>query len=190
MSVIEILQSRRAIRNYQPSKIERDKIEYLLHAATLAPNDRMREPWGFYIIQGEKKLQFEELALDYLKERFPAKPNLIESSLRVVKNTPVIIAVTADMVIGDEEASADNEYATCCAIHSMWLAAEELGLGFVWRTRGVGLVRDNRLRQFLSLPDHKKVIGSVFIGYPAEGDAGKRNEKKRTSYSEKTSWLS
>ncbi|WP_026582466.1 nitroreductase family protein [Bacillus sp. J33] len=190
MSIFNILESRRAIRNYQSAAIEREKIERLLHAATLAPNDRMREPWSFYVIQGDKKAEYEEIALHYLKERFPSKPHLIESSLRVVKNTPVIIAVAADLVHGDEEASADNEYATCCAIHSMWLAAEELGLGFVWRTRGVGLVRDNRLRQFLSLPDDKKVIGSVFIGYPEENDAGKQKEKSRTSYREKTQWLS
>ncbi|WP_408010316.1 nitroreductase [Pseudalkalibacillus sp. A8] len=190
MSVMDILQRRRAIRNYQSASIEREKIEQLLHAATLAPNDRMREPWNFYVIQGEKKNQYEELALDYLIQRFPTKPNLVESSIQVVKNTPVIIIVAADMVDGNEEASTDNEYATCCAIHSMWLAAEELGLGFVWRTRGVGLVRDERLRQFIRLPQDKKVVGSVFLGYPSQGEVEKLKEKSRTSYIEKTTWLS
>jgi nitroreductase len=190
MSVVDVLHRRRAIRNYESIHIEREKIEQLLHAGTLAPNDRMREPWSFYVIQGDKKAHYEELALDYLKERFPTKPNLVESSIKVVKNTPVIIVVTADLVEGDVEASTDNEYATCCAIHSMWLMAEELGLGFVWRTRGVGLVRDERLRQFLTLPESKKVVGSVFLGYPSLEEVEKLKGKSRTSYLEKTTWLS
>jgi nitroreductase len=189
MSVVDALQNRRAIRNYKTQEVEQEKIEQLLHAATLAPNDRMREPWSFYVIQGEAKMKYEQLASDFLEERFPTKPNLVEGSLKVLRNTPVMIVVTSDIVPGDEEASADNEYAACCAIHSMWLAAVELGLGFVWRTRGVGLVRDERLHTFIGSPVNKKIIGTVFVGYPDLEELEKIKPKARTPYQEKTTWL-
>ncbi len=189
MAVIKALKNRRAIRNYESREVEREKIGQLLDAATWAPNDGMREPWSFYVIQGEAKARYEKLATDYLKERFPTKPHLVEGSLKVVKNTPVSIVVTADIVPDDEGASQDNEYAVCCAIHSMWLAAKELNLGFVWRTRGVGLVRDERLYEFIGSPEHKKVIGTVFLGYP-EGEALKKMKMpSRTPFEEKTVWL-
>ncbi|TYR80610.1 nitroreductase [Priestia megaterium] len=189
MSIIAQLKQRRAIRDYELRDVEDEKIEQLLEAATWAPNDRMREPWSFYVIKGEAKKRYEDLATTYLNERFPTKPHLVESSLKALKNTPVHIVVTSDVVPGDEEASSDNEYAVCCAVHSMWLAAKELGLGFVWRTRGVGLVRDERLHQFIGSPENKKIIGNIFVGYPNEQSLQKMKTPSRTSFKEKTTWL-
>ncbi|WP_042346733.1 nitroreductase family protein [Bacillus massiliigorillae] len=185
--IIQELQERRAIRNYETTEVPNETIEALLEAATWAPNDRMREPWNFYVIKGEAKKRYEILAEQYLLERFPTKPNLIESSLEVVKSTPLLIVVAADQIPEDADASEDNVYAVCCAIHSMWLAAKELGLGFVWRTRGVGLVRDERLYQFIGAPENKKIIGTVFAGYPKE--LKEATPKKRASITEKTVWL-
>ncbi|MED4454690.1 nitroreductase family protein [Metabacillus fastidiosus] len=187
--MLEILKKRRAIRDYIDKDVEDEKLAILLEAATLAPNDRLREPWSFYVIKGEAKKRYEQLAEEYLNERFPTKPHLVESSLKVVKTTPVHIVVTSDIVPDDEDATKDNEFAVCCAIHSMWLAAEELGLGFVWRTRGVGLVHDDRLHEFIGSPENKKVIGNIFVGYPDEESLNKLKPSKRTSYTEKTTWL-
>ncbi|MGG3801296.1 nitroreductase family protein [Metabacillus fastidiosus] len=187
--MLEILKKRRAIRDYIDKDVEDEKLAILLETATLAPNDRLREPWSFYVIKGEAKKRYEQLAEEYLNERFPTKPHLVESSLKVVKTTPVHIVVTSDIVPDDEDATKDNEFAVCCAIHSMWLAAEELGLGFVWRTRGVGLVHDDRLHEFIGSPENKKVIGNIFVGYPDEESLNKLKPSKRTSYTEKTTWL-
>lgn len=189
MSIIAEIKNRRAIRDYAQRDVEDEKIKTLLEAATWAPNDRMREPWSFYVIKGEAKKRYEILAAQYLQERFPTKPHLVESSLKVLKTTPVHIVVTADTVSGDEEASVDNEYAVCCAIHSMWLAARELGLGLVWRTRGVGLVRDQRMYEFIGSPENKKMIGNLFIGYPDEQAVKKIKVPARTPFEEKTVWL-
>lgn len=189
MSILLDIKNRRAIRDYDGQEVEDEKIHKLLEAATWAPNDRMREPWTFYVVKGEAKRKYNKLAEDYLKERFPTKPHLIESSLKVVKNTPVQIIVTSDVIPGDEDATKDNEFAVCCAIHAMWLAAHELGLGFVWRTRGVGLVHDERLYQFIGSPEHKKVIGNLFIGYPDPEALKKAKTPTRTSFKEKTIWM-
>ncbi|AJY76923.1 nitroreductase family protein [Paenibacillus beijingensis] len=185
MSAFDVLKQRQAVRNYEPREVEDDKIVRLLEAATWAPNDRLREPWHFYVIRGEAKQRYVQMATEYLQERFPTKPHLVKESLAVLETTPLVITVTADIVPGDEASSEDNEYAAACAIHSMWLAAKELGLGLVWRTRGVGLVRDERLSRFIGSPENKKIIGTVFIGYPA----AETPATNRKPYDEKTTWL-
>lgn len=185
MSVLNILKERRAVRQYLPREVESEKIQYLLEAAVTAPNDRLREPWHFYVIQGEAKFRYENIARTYLEERFPTKPHLVKDSLAVLETTPLVIVVTADMIPGDEDSSEDNEYAAACAIHSMWLAAQDLGLGVVWRTRGIGLVRDERMMEFIGSPENKKIIGTVFIGYPA----GETPPTKRSSFEAKVSWM-
>ncbi|MFB0828354.1 nitroreductase [Brevibacillus laterosporus] len=186
MSLLQTLQQRQAIRAYDGRPIEKEKIEQLLDAAILAPNDRLREPWHFYVIQGAAKERFNQVAQDFLLERFPTKPHLVEESMKNVLATPLIIVATSQIIEGDEASSLDNDYAVSCAIHSMWLMASELGLGFVWRTRGVGLARDERLKAFLSLSDQEKVIGSLFIGYPTD-EATPRTARKPIT--QKTTWV-
>ncbi|PZE20445.1 nitroreductase family protein [Paenibacillus xerothermodurans] len=185
MSVMELLQRRRAVRNLTSAEVEDEKIHALLEAAVQAPNDRLREPWHFYILRGEAKQRYQALALQYLEERFPTKPHLVQESLKVVTATPLVIVVTADIVPGDAAASRDNEYATACAIHSMWLAADELGLGLVWRTRGIGLVHDERMHRFIGSPANRRVVGTLFVGYPAEQPA----PTPRTPHEEKMTFL-
>jgi nitroreductase len=185
LSMIEALRTRRAIRQFEDRPVEEQLLHKLLEAAVYAPNDRLREPWHFYIITEEAKKRYERLAEQYLQERFPTKPHLVESSLKVLYTIPALIVITSDIVPNDEEATRDNEYATCCSAYSIWLAANELGLGCVWRTRGIGLVSDPRLHEFIGSPDNKKIIGTLCVGYPAENPA----ETKRTPYMEKSTWL-
>ncbi|HWI47995.1 MAG TPA: nitroreductase [Rummeliibacillus sp.] len=187
MTIIEAIQERRAIRNYANRPIEKEKIEKLLEVATYAPNDRLRQPWHFYVIQGESMKRYEKMATEYLQQRFPTKPHLVESSLKVVTTTPVAIVVTSSLIPDKPDDSEDNIFATCCAIHSMWLAAQELDLGFVWRTRGVGLVHDQRMHDFIGSPENEKVIGTIFIGYPEEGTEVPATT--RVPFEEKTTWL-
>ncbi|SFE15477.1 Nitroreductase [Paenibacillus algorifonticola] len=185
LTLLDALKQRRAVRNYLPQEVEEEKIHALLEAATLAPNDRLREPWHFYVVRGEAKQRYEQLARTYLEERFPTKPHLVKESIKVLETTPLAIVVTADVIEGDEASSKDNEYAAACAIHSMWLTAETLGLGLVWRTRGIGLVHDERMFAFIGSPEGKKIIGTIFIGYPQ----GEAPSTARKPYSEKTTWL-
>ncbi|PID15979.1 nitroreductase [Sporosarcina sp. P34] len=184
--MLEALKKRRAIRQFEVREVEREKIEALLEAATYAPNDRMREPWHFYVLQGDSLTQYEQVALDYLQKRFPTKPHLVESSMEAITRTPLIIVVTSAIVDGDEGATKDNTFAVSGAIMSMWLMAEQLGLGMVWRTRGVGLVHETALHTFIGASDQEQLVGTLCIGYPAEEIT---TTKKRTPFAEKTTWL-
>lgn len=184
--MLERLKKRRAIRQFLPQPVEREKIETLLEAATYAPNDRMREPWHFYVLQGDSLKRFEQVAFNYLQQRFPTKPNLVESSMQAVTKTPLIIVVTSAVVEGDDGATLDNKFAVSSAIMSMWLMAEALGLGMVWRTRGVGLVHDIAMHEFIGATDSEQLIGTLCIGYPEETVT---IEKKRTPFLEKTTWV-
>ncbi|MDR7079023.1 nitroreductase [Neobacillus niacini] len=184
--MLDALKKRRAIRQFETREVERDKIETLLEAATFAPNDRMREPWHFYVLQGDSLKRYEQVALDYLQKRFPTKPHLVESSMEAITKTPLVIVVTSAIVDGDEGATKDNTFAVSSAIMSMWLMAEQLGLGMVWRTRGVGLVHDTALYDFIGASDGEQLVGTLCIGYPAEEST---SAKKRTPFAEKTTWL-
>ena len=70
MSIIQALNERRAIRNYENRTVEKEKITQLLEAAITAPNDRLREPWNFYVIKDEAKHRYEKLAEEFCNSVF------------------------------------------------------------------------------------------------------------------------
>lgn len=185
MQLMDGLKSRRAVRRYSPREVETDTIGRLLEAATWAPNDRLREPWHFYVMVGEAKKRYEELVRRFMKGNLAAKPESVNETMRMVESTLLVIVATSDIVPGDAASSEDNDYAAACAIHCMWLAAQELDLGMVWRTRGIGMVRDERLYRFIGAPEDKKIIGTLYIGYPENGAPA----TIRTPFTEKTTWL-
>jgi nitroreductase len=122
MSVQEVLKQRRAVRNYLPKEVETEKIQALLDCAVLAPNDRLRQPWHFYVIRGEAKARFEEIAKEYLLERFPTKPNLVKESLAVLEKTPLVIVATADIIpSGEPDADAPATERTAAEAKTTWL---------------------------------------------------------------------
>ncbi len=51
--------------------------------------------------------------------------------------------------------------ATACAVHNLILAAEARGLDSYWSSGG--LLRDDRVRRYLDLSIHERIIGTVFL---------------------------
>ncbi len=54
MTLLELIRKRRSIRNYEDRPVEREKIEYLLECARLAPSAVNYQPWQFIMITQEE----------------------------------------------------------------------------------------------------------------------------------------
>ncbi len=87
-------------------------------------------------------------------------------------------------LVADDPVQREEDYAaTFCAIQNIMLAATGLGLGSYLRTGD--LLNEPRLAQLLDLPADHRVVGTVYLGYPAE----EPKPRKRTPAAEKTRWL-
>ncbi len=71
--MLKALKKRRAIRQFEAREVEREKIEKLLEAAIYAPNDRMREPWHFYVMQGDSLKGYEAGGTQFFRKAFSDK---------------------------------------------------------------------------------------------------------------------
>ena len=56
MQLMEVLASRRSVRAYTSQPVEREAIEQLVRAATLAPSGINSQPWAFGVIEGAERL--------------------------------------------------------------------------------------------------------------------------------------
>src|SRR4051812_9767436 len=61
MQTLDAITNRRSIRNFSTRPISRAEIEQLLHAAVLAPNHRLTQPWHFYVMGPEARRGYGEI---------------------------------------------------------------------------------------------------------------------------------
>lgn len=184
--VLEAIRGRRSIARMKPDPVPRDLVMRLLDAAVWSPNHRVTEPWQFFVLEGESKQRFAEIRRDFRRKQLPnpdaaeVQPAL-DKVYRDTVETPLIIAVTSHLA-EDPETREEDIWATYGAAYAFMLGAWAEGLGTYFRT---GAIRDDpRLRQLLSLPEHRRIIGIVYAGYPADVPA-----RRRTPAAEKTVWL-
>lgn len=186
MTVLEAITTRRSIAQFRPDPIPRETIERLLEAAVWVPNHRLTQPWQFFVLQSEAKRRFAEIRRDFRKTTLP-NPDAPEVQPALKKmyddtmNTPAIIVVTSH-VHDDPETREEDFWATFAATYAFMLGAWSLGIGSYFRTGPLLVYLP--LREFLNLPEDRRIIGVLYVGYPAAVP-----QKPRIPAVEKTVWL-
>ncbi len=185
-SVLDVIRSRRSVPKMKPDPIPRALIEQLLDAAVWAPNHRLTEPWQFFVLEGAAKRRFAEIRREFRRSQLP-NPEAPEVQAALDKvyqsavETPTLIAVTSHLA-DDPETREEDVWATYGAAYAFMLGAWAYGVGTYFRT---GALRDAPgLRELLGLPDNRRIIGVIYVGYPAEVP-----QRKRSPASAKTVWL-
>ena len=160
--MIEAIQHRRSVRNFQEKSIEDEKLNEILEAARLAPSGNNRQPWFFIVI----------------------KDGLIKNEVAVATNNqawiasaPVVIVAVADlcarsqdyagMFVDEETSSFDVKRIirdTTIAITHILLEVDNQGLGACW----CGAFTQEGIRPVLGIPEDKFVLAVIPVGYPAE----------------------
>ncbi len=180
------IKERRSIRKYKSRLLEKEMIDEILKAGTLAPSAKNRQPWKFIVYQGKSKDELlGEMEKGLLRERdgeavLPgSKSGLSDAfhTLRVMREAPVLIVLlningaSPFERIGSEERIA--EICDClsigAAVENMLLKAAELGIGSLWIAN-----------TFFAYPELAEKIGTahqpvgaVSLGYADEAPAAR-----------------
>lgn len=185
--ITALIRSRRTIkpRAFSPRQVQRDQIEKMLEAANWAPTHGLTEPWRFKVYAGEplRQLLFTWAAI-YKRTTPPDK--FLPERYEDIRNraSQCTAAILAWMKRQDsEEIPEVEEYAACaCAIHNIALVCTAYGIGCFWSTGPVCYSRE--LHEYLGLGPKDKVVGLLYLGYPA----GPWPEGRRSHWLNKTEW--
>lgn len=120
MNFKQLCEERYSVRSYLSKEIEKEKIDYLLECARMAPSAANRQPWLFYVISDEKMRQ--QLHKTYQRDWFANAPLYIV----ICKDT----AQSWKRINSDGKDHADIDAAI--AAEHLCLAAHEQGLGACW----------------------------------------------------------
>lgn len=154
MNFLEVVQTRRSLRSYLDKPVEREKLEYVLESARLAPSWKNLQCWRFIVVEDVE--QRKALA-ETQQESNPGRKALIEA--------PVVIVLCA--VPSESEVWEGKDFMMLdagVAMEHLVLAATEQGLGTCWQ----GWYREKKAREVLHVPDDVRVVAMTPLGYAAE----------------------
>lgn len=146
MSLIDIILTRRSIRQYEKKEITHEVLTQIFEAGRNAPSAANRQPLRFIVLNDN----------EMKKELSNGMFN------RFIKDSPVVIVGCADVnsLLTGKLAIVD----AAIAMQNMVIAAWTLGIGSCW----IGDFNEKKVKELLKIPDKWKVVALVTLGYPAE----------------------
>ena len=160
MDFLELVKLRHSVRQYSAREVEKEKLEYVLECARLAPSAVNKQPWHFYVVQGAEVKR----ALDacYVREWFAQAPLCI-------------VACVDDGQAWVRSADGKNhaDIDVAIAVEHICLAAAAQGLGSCW----VCNFDVERCAQVLQLPEGRRPVALIPIGYPLTDEVPAKGRK-------------
>lgn len=190
MDTTEAIAARRSIRKFKDQPVPEDLIRQVLHAATLAPSGKNRQPWRFYVVQGEERAEMVRVMREGMAklEAQGMGTGSAKWTAQVMEQAPATVFVfnpNAGWVnmpaeIGDWMWNVVDVQSVGAAIQNMLLKALDLGLGSLWIC-DVFLACDE-LSAWLG--ESSQMIAAVSLGYPDESP----EPRPRKTVDEVTVW--
>ena len=159
MEFIDVINERYSVRGYLDKEVEKEKLEYVLKAATIAPTGVNAQAFKVYVIDAKKYK--DKLSEIYAAKWFVEAPYVL--CVVAVKNE----AWTRPW---DMKNIADID-ATIVMDH-MTLAATDVGLGTCW----IGAFKKNKAYEFLNLDENEEAVLFTPLGY---GNAEPRDTPRK-----------
>jgi nitroreductase len=169
MEFKELLEKRRAVRDYEDREVSLDLIKSIIADSIKAPNASNAQPWKFIIVND--KAVMKRISDDSKKtliagiEKDPNSP--MKGYLEVLKNENFNVFYNAPCLVGIVARAKGATVATDCGLLAAYLmfAAAERGLGSCFVAQGAE-VRDPELVQEIGLPEGTRIWAPIILGYP------------------------
>lgn len=169
MTFTELLQKRRAIRDFEDKPVSEKVVSEILQEATLAPSASNKQPCRFAVVHCRKTIKAlsdnskANLLQDFHAGKIKLTPDYVgylqNEAFNVFYNAPCLILVAGPKSVG----SLDVDGALA-ASYIMFSAAAR-GLGTCWVALGAN-IRDPQLRGELGLSDDLRIVAPILLGYP------------------------
>lgn len=192
MQILDAIAQRRSIRRFKDTPVPEADIRAILHAATLAPSGKNKQPWRFVVVEGDAQRTemvrvMREGIADYGAQGIG--PGSSEWTANIMERAPVTIFIIDEAKTNDEQAMPFSDFlgnvvdiqSIGAAIQNMLLAALDRGLGTLWIC-DVFYAYEGLCRW---LGETHVMVAAVSVGYPDE----QPGPHPRKSVDEVTRWV-
>jgi len=216
MDVLKTIRERRSARAFQPVSIPREMVEEILRLTVNAPSANNLQPWEFFVVMDEEKDRLSRRLIKAYKEKQiscgsgAVKPlpkairqrgvQTLESMKPYVEKIGSSVdsfinegscnfygAPAAIIICLDDCFSARQMVDVGTAVGYMVLAAQASGLA----TCPIGLITDyaDEIKDLLNIPENKKVVIGVALGYPDRENPMSQFKSSRADLTELVRWI-
>ncbi len=154
MDFIEVIKTRKSIRDYLDKKIPDKILDEILEAGRVAPSCQNRQCWRYVVVKDKKIIN--KLAL---------QSGLIGKVNFFIKNAPVIIVAFANPK-NSCRLNGQDYYLVDIGIsfQQMMLTAWNYGIGSCW----LAAFSEEKVKEILNIPKKYKVVAMSPFGYPKD----------------------
>lgn len=175
MNIEEALKTRRSVRAFQKTDIDKHVIERIINMASWSPSPMNTQPWSFTILRGQQRDALVKIISgypDYLQDIFDGSgialtndmTSFVESFSKDLGGAPVIIVISVNKYLGSHWQDLARR-AGVMAGYALMLAAHAEGLGTVYLTSSLAM--EDRIKDFLKIYNQEISI-VIPLGYPQE----------------------
>ncbi|MDY6967309.1 MAG: nitroreductase [Spirochaetota bacterium] len=219
MDIIEAVKSRKSIRAYQDKPISKDVIKEILEISLRAPSALNTQTWEFSIITGEvlDKIKDENAKLiesgampnpDVAPQAYDGifKKRQVDLAVQLYKllgitredkekrmdwtkhgfkffNAPAVIIVYCDKNLSE----GHSMYDAGAIVQTIALVAQNYGLGTC--IQGQGVMYSDVIRKYVDIPESKRMIICIAIGYPDLDFPANKIVTDRVDVNDVTKWV-
>jgi len=170
--IIEIIKTRRSVREYKVDQIPDEDIKFLIDCARYAPSGFNMQPWSFLVIKNKDVMRkISEHGkksmipmLEPMKDVSPKARDFLvflkTKGTDMFYNAPLLI-----IILGNKNAPT-VDYDCAMAAQNMMLAAHSKGIVSCWIGGVQPALMDEGFLKELGAPEGYKAIAPLIFGYP------------------------
>jgi nitroreductase len=156
MNILDIIKTRRSVREFKEQEIPEKAIDVLIEALRWAPSAGNLQSRKFYFVFNET-----------IRNRL-AQAGLRHDFVSFVARAPLVVVACADLRIASHYGERGTHLYciqdTAASVQNLLLAAHDLGLGTCW----VGAFKEEEVKGILKMPENLRPVVMVPVGYPAK----------------------
>jgi len=218
MDVLEAISSRKSIRGFKADPVSKEVLRSIIEIALRSPSAMNSQPWEFTIIAGEVLENIKKGNMAKLESgALPCPDHPMQAFAGVYRQRQVDLAVQLFQLMGitREDRAKRGEWmkrgfrffdapaaivlAVDRSIKPWWelfdlgaisqticLAALQYGLGTCIEDQGV--MFPDVIRQYTGIPENKRIIICIAVGYPASDFPANMLRSERVTVEDVTTW--
>jgi nitroreductase len=170
--VIEVIKTRRCVREYLDKEISDTDIKFLIDCAVYAPSGLNMQPWGFLVIQNRDKImQLSETCKKSMIPWLEGIKNTSKSaaeylSFLKMKGSDIFFGAPVLVIILGNRNAPTAVYDCAMAAQTMMLAAQSIGIGSCWIGAAQRSLMDEKLLREIGAPEGYIHVAPLIFGYP------------------------
>ena len=183
LSVIEAIHSRRSIREYKETPVEREKLLAVAKAGIAAPNAMNRQAWALRVVDSKEWIDAcTAVYVETIKGTPMGDHLLVDGFKNMFRNAPTVVFIAHDP-------GYDCSQIDCGLLgENMILSAWSMGIGSCCLGGPVRFINTNPdaapYLQKLGFSEGYRLLYCIAFGHPDETPAAKPRSKEKSKYVE------